>query len=230
MKLLITSAANPLAQFLGQQLAANHTVRFSERAPVDLPPVLAETPFAVEFAHSPLGHDMGTNLLVRNMDAIIHVAEPLVTDNEYNKIDILTRCTYNLLTAAAEEGVSRLLLISTLGLMADYDPAYRVSERWRPRPNTDPYVLSKHLAEFTAREFAREQKVNVTVLRLGQIVYPDAAATTPGALPSVAAAIVAQAVENVLAAAAERWAIYHIGNESTHPHFTMSKAKAKVLV
>lgn len=235
MKLLITAAASPFAQFLGRQLAANHQVRLTERAPVDFPPsstsaAQSVAQSAVEFVRSPLDHDHGTNLLVRDIDAVIHVAEPLATDNEYNRIDILTRCTYNLLTAAVQESIPQFVLLSTLALMTNYSPAYRVSERWRPHPNTDPTVLSKHLAEYTAREFAREQKINVTVLRLGQLVYADEEASPVGAVPLVAASEAARAVENVLTAPAERWAIYHIGNEATHPHFTMSKAKAKELV
>ncbi|MEZ4658789.1 MAG: NAD(P)-dependent oxidoreductase [Caldilineaceae bacterium] len=227
MKLLITAAASPFAQLLGRQLAATHQIRLTERIPLDWP---ATADPGVEFVCSSLGHDHGTNLLVRDVDVVIHVAEPLATDNAYSKIDILTRCTYNLLTAAVQEAVPQVLLLSTLALLTDYAPSYRVSERWRPHPNTDPTVLSKHLAEYTAREFAREQKINVTILRLGQLVYPDADASPADALPRVAAEVAARAVENVLAAPAERWAIYHIGNEATHPHFTMSKAKGKALV
>lgn len=224
-----------MAQFLTQSLAAHHHVRLTERVQLEPPPTVnkGEQPTAeggIEFVCSPLEHDFGSNLLAREMDTVIHVAEPLDTDNEYTQIDILTRCTYNLLVAAVQEGVPHLLLLSTLALMTEYQPSYRISERWRPQPSTDPYVLSKHLAEFTAREFAREQKIHVTVVRLGQLVYPDREPLSVGELPAVDAAVVAQAVDHLLHKPAERWSIYHIGNESTHPHFTMSKARTRGLV
>ena len=54
---------------------------------------------------------------------------------------------------------------------------WTVAESWRPRPSVDSFVLSKHLGEFTCREFARERKLNVTCLRLGNLVTAETAAT-----------------------------------------------------
>ena len=78
-----------------------------------------------EFAQSSLGHDFSTNLLVRGMEAIIHVAQPLANDTPEGQLDHLTRGTYNLLRAAAKEGVRRVVYLSTLSLMAQYDLAFR---------------------------------------------------------------------------------------------------------
>ena len=65
----------------------------------------------------------------------MHVAEPLPNDNAEQQIDLMTRCTYNLLWAAAEEKVPRVVLLSTLDLMTGYDPKYTVSENWLPLPS-----------------------------------------------------------------------------------------------
>src|SRR6185295_6275873 len=85
-------------------------------------------------------------------------------------IDYLTRGTYNLLGSATQEKVARVVYLSTLDLMTPYEASYTVSESWRPLPELGARPLSKHLGEYTCREFAREGKLDIVVLRLGQVV------------------------------------------------------------
>lgn len=216
MHILLTSAASPLTRYLADALAADHAVRLTERVHVET---------EHEFAKSPLDHDGSTNLLVRGTDAIVHVAEPLPDEDAHAQIDYTTRCTYNLLMAAHEEGVPRVVLISTLELLAGYDERYIVDERWRPLPTTEPSILAKHLGEFTCREFARERKVSVVTLRLAPVAYPDDANTDPTA---VAAPVVAQAVNAALTAETRPWAIFHIAPDVPHPHFPATLAKQEL--
>jgi len=216
MQLLITSAASPLAQALTETLQVEHTLRLTERAPsASLP----------NFALSPLGHDLSTNLLVRGVDAIIHVAEPLPTDNEFQQIDYLTRCTYNLCMAAAAEGVKRLIYLSSLDLMTAYDTKYKVDERWKSRPTTDAPVLAKHLGEFTCREFAREHKLNVVVLRVGKVVQAEEVAGQAVDPLWVDARDVAQAVNLALTADLPRWSILHIQADGPQARFAVDAAQ-----
>lgn len=216
MQLLITSAASPLAQTLTKALQAEHSVRLTERAP---------SATLTDFALSPLGPDLSTNLLVRSVDAIVHVAEPLPTDNEFQQIDYLTRCTYNLCMAAAAEGVKRLVYLSTLDLMTAYDPNYKVNERWQSRPTTAPPVLAKHLGEFTCREFAREHKLNVVVLRVGKVVAAEQVAGQAFDPLWVDARDVAQAVNQALTANLPRWSILHVQADTPQARFSVAAAK-----
>lgn len=216
MHILLTSAASQLTQYLADALAADHTIRLTERTHVET---------EHEFAKSPLDHDGSTNLLVRGTDAIVHVAEPLPDEDAHGRIDHTTRCTYNLLMAAHEEGVPRVIFISTLDLMAPYDERYIVDERWRPLPTTEPSLLAKHLGEFTCREFAREHKVTVVTLRLAPVAYPDAESTDPTAVP---ADVVAQAVNAALTADTRPWAIFHIAPDVPQPHFPVALAKQEL--
>ena len=216
MHLLLTSAASALAQALVEPLRAEHTVRLTERTAL---------PGRTDFVLSPLGPDLSTNLLVRGLDALIHVAEPLATDNALQQIDYLTRCTYNLCLAAAAEGVKRLIYLSTLDLMTAYDPAYRVNERWKPQPTTDAPTLAKHLGEYTCREFAREHKLTVVVLRLGKVVQAEAVAGQPVDPLWVDQRDVAQAIKAALTADVPRWAIFHIGADSPQARFSVATAK-----
>lgn len=156
MHILVTSAASPLAQSLAEQLASAHSLRLTERAMLKSDH---------EFVLADLGHDASTNLLVRGMDAVIHVDELPAGTDPGAQIDQSTRCTYNLLMAAAAEGVKQVIYLSSLELMAAYD-GYVFDPKWRPRPTTTPPTLTKFLGESTCKEFARENKIPVTVLRL----------------------------------------------------------------
>jgi hypothetical protein len=89
---LITSAASRLAQALAGSLKEQYPIRLTERSAVKT---------GHEFVECALGHDEATDALVRGVRAIVHVAEPLPGDSPQQQVDLLTRCTYNLLTAAA---------------------------------------------------------------------------------------------------------------------------------
>nr|HRJ45275.1 hypothetical protein [Caldilineaceae bacterium] len=112
MHILLTSAATPLTRGLADALAPAYALRLTERA------MISSTH---EFALSDLGHDASTNLLVRGMDGVVHVDARVGEADTGALIDQSTRCTYNLLLAAAGEGVKRVVYLSTLALMAAYD-------------------------------------------------------------------------------------------------------------
>src|SRR5216683_7063000 len=67
-RLLITSAHSRLAQSLASGLRDKYQIRLTERIPV-------RTDF--EFMQCALGRDPATNQLMRGVDGIVHVAEPL---------------------------------------------------------------------------------------------------------------------------------------------------------
>jgi nucleoside-diphosphate-sugar epimerase len=185
MHILLTSAASLLAQNLAEELKATHTLRLTEWQMMQS---------EHEFVLSDLGHDASTNLLVRGMDAIVHVdAMPAGADTGA-QIDQSTRCTYNLLMAAAGEGVQRVVYLSSLDLMAAYE-GYLYDARWQPQPTTAPPTLTKYLGESTCKEFAREGKVAVTVLRLAQSATPES---------------IAAAITDALTGEHPSWQIVHI--------------------
>lgn len=215
MKLLITAAAVPLAQSLAAILRDEHEVKLTERTPVAV----------AAFTQCALNHDPSTNSLVKGIDAIVHVAEPVSGVTESQQIDYATRCTYNLYLAAAEEGVKRIVLLSTLDLMMAYPAEYTVGERWRPLPTTDLPVLTKHLTEYVSREFAREHKLSVTVLRLGKVVRSANVAGQPFDPLWVDERDVAQAINRALTTETGRWSIFHIQSASPQARFSSATAQ-----
>jgi uronate dehydrogenase len=216
MHILITSAASQIAQWLAAALQQEHHVRLTEQIQIGS---------GAEFARCSLDHDFSTNLLVRGMDAIIHVAEPLPEDTAEQQLDYLTRKTYNLLLAAAAEGVERVVYLSTLELMSQYDEAFIVTERWRPRPTTAPALLARHLGESVCREFAREHKLKVVVLRLGQVVQAEAVAQEPFNPTWVDERDVIHAVVQALTTDIKNWSVFHIQAGSPRARFPVNNAK-----
>ena len=222
MNILITSAGSELARNVAGALAEEHTLRLTELYPVD----------TVEgtFVQSELGHDESTNELVRGMDTIIHIAEipsDLLAEADQPDnyaIDYQTRCTYNLLMAASEEGVKHAIYASTLRLFEQHGEEWTVTESWRPRPSVDSFVLSRHLGEFTCREFGREGKLNVTCLRLGNLVTADAAATTEPDSMWLEMNDAVSAFQGALESSAP-WRIFHIQSEFPGSRFSIGKAK-----
>ena len=81
----------------------------------------------------------------------------------------------------------------TLQLFAKLDQNMTIGPNWRPRPTTDLFPLSRHLGEFVCREFAREGKINISIIRLGDTIDED----TTGAFQ--------QAIDSD-----ERWKITHL--------------------
>src|SRR5687767_412251 len=77
--ILITSGGGKLAQALAAGLKETYTIRLTERAPVST---------AHEFVECALGHDPATNSVVRGVEAIVHVAEPLPNDTAEQQIDL----------------------------------------------------------------------------------------------------------------------------------------------
>ncbi len=173
LKVLITSASSPFPQSLAASLSGNYAVRLTDRQ---------QMPSDTEFVRSELDHTAAINDLVRGVDVIVHSGAVDPAASVSDQLDYQMRCTYNLLRAATEEGVSRFIYLSSLRLMDGYDSDLAVTERWKPLPTTDPPVLCYHLGEIVCREFAREGKINVVILRLGEITPESASKVSTSAL------------------------------------------------
>ncbi len=168
MNILITSGGSSLQQQVANSLSTDHDLLVTDRAQTDSPH---------QFVPSALDHTSSTNQLVAGRNVIIHSGASDPSESASEQLDYQMRCTYNLLRAAVEEKVPRFIYLSTLHLMDLYDENMAVTERWKPRPTTDPPLLAFHLGEMVCREFAREHGTNVVVLRLGDIT--DDAETAP---------------------------------------------------
>ena len=222
MKILITSAASRLSQRLAVALSESHQVRLTELMPVET---------EHEFVACDLGHEEATDALVEGIDAIVHVAElpaSVLAESEQPEnrmIDFQTRCTYNLLNAASDAGISHAIYASSLRLFEQHDEDWTVTEWWRPAPTTEADVLAKHLGEFTVREFARERRISVTLLRLGTLVTAEEAAGQRLDTSWLEIDDAVQAFAGSLESPADTWAIYHVQSEFAGARFLIDRAK-----
>ena len=222
MNILITGASTRISNLIAAALAGQHSVTLTDRVP---------SPGLDNFVLCDLGHDASTNDLVRGMDVVIHSGQVDTGLPVSEQLDGGMRCVYNLVRAAAEEGVPRVVFLSSLSMMGRYDDDYVVTERWLPSPTIETDVLCFHLGEFICREFAREQRIEVVCLRLGDIVSNEGSPLSTSALfPEDAV----QAVERALTAdisegyadSRSYWAVFHIQSDVPDQRFlTMTAEK-----
>ena len=227
MKLLITSATERLPVRLARDLATSHDICLTDRQ--------AE-PQMPDLVVSALSHDSGTDDLVRGIDAIVHWGGTNPAASASDRLDQAMYCTYNLLRSASDEGVSRVVFLSSLDLLKKYPAHYTVTEQWRTEPTSDMSDLSYHLGEYVCREFAREQRLSVVCLRLGDLVWNGKAASSSALLIEDAV----QAVELALTSKAgddSRWTllpdpfgwhVYHIQSDVPDARFATATARTKM--
>ena len=226
MNFLITAGASALAQDLARALSKEHSVRLTD---------VVDASRQWPFVRCDLGHDEATDRLVAGVDVLIHLAasyseyaESTIDNSKISAnrlIDYQTRCTYNLLHAASESGVSRCIYASSLCLFARCDDDWAVNEQWRPRPSPEPQILAQHLGEFVCREFAREGRIAITCLRLGDLGRPNDKAEQPSDPMWLSHDDAVHAFECAMAAPAEPWVIYHIQSEFSGARFSIGKAR-----
>ena len=221
-RVLITSAEHPLATVLADHLSVSYEILVTG---------LEEQGSKHPFQQCDLGHEEPTDKLVEGIDAIVHLGEPLPNSDMHQQIDHLTRRTYNLLLAAANAGVRNAVYLSTLELVAAYDPKFVVDERWQPRPGLTGSSLPKHLGEYTCREFARIGKLPIVTLRLGKVVPSSEMSEGTFDPMWVAEEDVAQAVRLALekrfddtGSSVSRWSVLHVSSGSTKARFGSNRA------
>ena len=221
--MLVTAAETPLAQTLRDGLPAAWQVHLT--APTEIS-------VSGPFTKCALEADESTRDVVRGMDAIVHLALAQADRSPGEQIDGLVRATYNLLTAAAAEGVRRVVHVSSLAALRGYDEAFAVTEDWQPRPGDDATALAEYLAEYTSREFARQRQLEVVALRIGKVVRAESIAGQPFDPLWVDERDVVQAVSLALRMSkltsprgTDGWTVLHILSDSTRARFSVDKAR-----
>lgn len=215
MRILITGATTSLGQALATDLSDSHEIRLSDRT---------LTTSDHEYFRCDLDHDASTDALVQGIDTIIH--QPItVQDTAAACLDASGRCTYNLLLAAMHAGVRQVILISSLDLMLSYDEDMTVSETWRPRPSTDATILSTHISEFIAREFAHDNALKLLIMRLGHVINKSQAEGQSFDSMWVETGDAVQAVRAAVNKELPGYGVVHVQAESANARFSVSNAK-----
>ena len=120
-------------------------------------------------------------------DMVIHLAalDAAVPATEQAFFEINVQGTWNVLEAAEETGVQRVVLCSSvaaLGIGDDTPPDYLPIDENHPCRPRQAYGLSKQVAETVGRCFARRGRIEVVCLRPAFVVFPDVVIATARAL------------------------------------------------
>ncbi|MEW6752149.1 MAG: NAD(P)-dependent oxidoreductase [Candidatus Latescibacterota bacterium] len=231
MNVLITGAASRLGQAIAAELSGKHRLRLTDASPVS-PPEKTEFLQADPFDAQQMWQ------AVRGMDAVVHVGAyaagpggPPGAD-EAQILDLCTRGTHVLLSAAVEARVRRCLYAGTLTPFDAYPLDVYISEMFKPLPLPQMQQMSCYLGELTCREFARTYPLQVTILRLGTAVLEEEVAGQEGRLDWVDLRDAGQAFACALPidhsgslSFAQRFGVYHVCADIPNPRYLIARAR-----
>ena len=215
--MLITAASSRSAQLAVAALSNEHDLRLT-----DLPGNASGDVVSCE-----LGHDEATDRLVAGIEAIVHIGYGGQQGDATTLIDYHTRCTYNLLMAASNAGVGRVIYISTLRLLEEYEENLTVTEKLRSLPPADNVVLlACHMGEYVCREFARDRLSEVVTLRLGWPIVDGgtSAAVDSGGSAALSTEDLARVLRTSLTAGIAQWQDVHVQSVVPNQRYLMHAA------
>lgn len=219
MNVLINGSPTAIGRAVVAELAdSGHNITLTSMAPYEPQDVVV----------CALEHDEATDKLVEGIDVIINVGYQDEADmGPTFHLDYYTRRTYNLLWAASNASVKRVINLSTLRLMDEYEENLVVTELWRSQPQaSDLNLLCAHLVEIICKEFARDRMFEVVNLRLGWPLIEGGYdnLTDDSGMSALCSADLGRAVSAALQADVEPWQDIHIQSSVANQRFTTAKA------
>ncbi len=104
-------------------------------------------------------------------DVLMHLAPTAATpEDAFYALDLASRGTFNLMSAAIEAGIDKIVLGSSLSLFDRVPTSWKVDEQWKPRPDAALDNLIPQIAELSVCEATRVALTRVACLRFGEIV------------------------------------------------------------
>ncbi len=174
MKVVVTGGSGLAGRAIVQDLVEHgHAVLNADR----VKPATALCPF--RFANlEDLGQVYGC---LHGAEAVVHFAAiprpSFDTDEVVYRTNTMT--TFNVLEAAAQLGIRRVVLASSMSVLGYpfyyhyFAPEYVPIDEQHPLKPQDPYALSKVVGEVLAQGFVRRSGMTVISLRLGWIHTPE---------------------------------------------------------
>ena len=216
-KILITGAAGYLAGFIIERLRPKYELTLTDR--VELPLDRQDLPF--------VQGDITTYVDIEGacegQDAVVHLVA--LVRERFDKppwlfADVMVKGTWNVAEACAQQGVKRLVNISSISAcdpLPDGDLPYCVGDPFQFGQSGLPYALAKYLGEEVGRAYHQAHGLNVIHLRPGVIAGDglNPGPTTPKAPKApwfvyVDPRDVAQAVERALETQEVMYGVYNV--------------------
>jgi nucleoside-diphosphate-sugar epimerase len=175
MNVLITGALGWLGKALTEVVSNTHTVCAFDLETSDWP--REEIDFDGEIIYGSVTDFDAVREAVRGQDAVIHAAvantrsAKLYRPGNATPFLVNVQGTYNVLEAARQEGISRVVLVASAETHVDHPPGTYLdrSSPYLGLPG-NVYDLTKHLQEEAALWFARQHGMEIIALRLGDIL------------------------------------------------------------
>jgi nucleoside-diphosphate-sugar epimerase len=167
-RVLVTGASGFIAGHVVAELRAHgYAVRGTARRPVD----------GVDVVTADLAADSGWAAAVKGCDYVMHVASPFPATPPKTDDDLVRPAvdgTLRVLRAAAEAGVKRVVLTSSLAAVSSghHDEKPRTEADWSVVERSSAYPKSKTLAERAAWDFARESGLELVAINPGMVLGP----------------------------------------------------------
>jgi len=237
MKVLITGAAGRLGRTLTRALETSHDLRLGDVAQLDDPRFVRLDVTDLEAARA----------AVRGCDAIAHLAILDWTGPAAGEawryaapaLQVHALGTYNVLQAAREAGVRRVVYTSSVSAVDGIPRGALVGSDCRHYSN-GLYGMTKGFGEDLCRMFHQSLGLPVTVLRLGNLFIPEAggawfgnvympdlaAGPAPGLTPSrVHVEDVTRAIALALEAPEPRYALVHVVGDNPGRQWDLEAAR-----
>lgn len=172
-KVLVTGAGGLLGSYVVEELKTRCAL-----SGLDL--IEPRTP--IPFAKASIEDFASVVAAVKGQDAIVHIAAlPNIWSGSGSEIMTTnTVGTWNVLEAAEQAGVSRVILTSSDSVVgftvmqgSMVPPDYLPIDLEHPLRPTDPYALSKRLCEDIGRSFLARGQLEIVVIRPVYVLYPE---------------------------------------------------------
>jgi nucleoside-diphosphate-sugar epimerase len=175
-KVLMTGAGGLLGGYVARELAGKAQISGLDIA----------SPLGAEgigtFTRGSIEDPAAVTAAMKGQDAVVHIAaRPNIWSGQGHEImHTNVTGTWNVLQAAEEAGVKRVILTSSDSVIgftvlqgSMLPPDYLPVDETHPRRPTDAYAISKKLCEELGRSFAERGKLEVVVLRPVYVLYPE---------------------------------------------------------
>jgi nucleoside-diphosphate-sugar epimerase len=128
----------------------------------------------VEFTHASLNNESALRRVLEDVEVVFHEAAipsvPRSVEDPRTTHDACVNATFNLLLAARERGVRRIIYAASSSAYGD-QPTLPKTEAMRPEP-LSPYAVAKLMGEYYCQVFTRNYRLETVALRYFNVFGP----------------------------------------------------------